>query len=228
MRANDLADLVASLTAAGLDDSVARGIARYGAVLLAANERTNLTGARSTHELLPHLLDSLTLLPYVQNPLIDIGSGAGLPAIPVALATSFGVTLVESRAKRARFLAETIADLCINGHVVVERAESAARQTALRDAFACGTARAVGAATVTAELVLPFIAPGGLAVLQRGRLDSAERSSLQDAALVLGAELETIVAIGEARSLCLIRKTEPTPTRFPRRPGIPEKRPLCA
>ena len=112
-----------------------------------------------------------------------------------------------------------------------ERAEDAARDRALRECFATATARAVSTAPTVLELTVPFLRIGGRAVLQRGRFDDAERTATQDAALVLGAALREEVRFaetpGDERRLLLVVKEKATGQRFPRRAGIPAKRPLC-
>jgi 16S rRNA (guanine527-N7)-methyltransferase len=195
---------------------------------LESNRRTNLTGAKSAPALAEHIIDSLTLLPYIADPLVDVGSGAGFPAIPLAIVAGVGITMIEATTKKARFLESALRALELPGTVVNARAEIAGRREELRERFALGTARAVAAATTTAELLLPFIRLGGLAVLQRGRLEAAEAAALADAVLMLGAELEEVKPAGERRVLAILRKRQPTPARFPRRQGVPEKRPLCA
>ncbi len=219
--------LIGALLEARIDPVLAQKLADYGAFLLEWNERMNISGAKSSGALVAHLLDSLTLLPYVVDPLVDVGSGSGLPAIPLAIATGVRATLVESTGKKARFLQAAADRLKIDASVVAERAEVAGRREQMRDRFASGTSRAVGGITTTAELLLPFLQPGGLAILQRGRISRDERKALEDAALMLNGRLERIVTSGEAGHICLVRKLGPSPARFPRRTGIPEKRPLC-
>lgn len=212
---------------AGLNPALAERLAAYGTLLLEANRRTNLTGAKTAEALLPHLLDALTPLPYVRGPFVDVGSGGGLPAIPLAIASGFAVTMVEAIGKKAAFLREALAALGLPGDVVAERAEEAARWAGLRETFAAATARAVAAAPVVLELVVPFLAPGGLAVLQRGGMDDRERAASADAAVMLGAAVEQEMPVMGERRLLLVRKVTRTPERFPRRAGIPQKRPLC-
>jgi 16S rRNA (guanine527-N7)-methyltransferase len=225
------------LAQAAVESRLLMPLARYGALVLETNRAFNLTGAKSPAELVPHIVDSLTITSFVRDALldagpgaalIDVGSGAGGPAIPVALATGVSITLIESNRKKAGFLRRMMAEFELAGEVVAERAEVAGRQPHLRDAFTCGTARAVSSAPVVAELLLPFIAPGGVAIFQRGALDPPERAALADAALVLAAQIiEERVLEGERR-IVLARKIGATPERFPRRTGVPEKRPLCA
>ena len=130
---------------------------------------------------------------------------------------------------KARFLERMLAEFELHGEVVAQRAELAAHEPRLRDAFMTGTARAVSSAPTVAELLLPFIAPGGAALLQRGTLEERERVALEDAAVVLNGSVERYIALDGAadRRIAVVRKTGATPNRFPRRTGIPEKRPLC-
>jgi 16S rRNA (guanine527-N7)-methyltransferase len=207
---------------------MARRLTHYCALVLSENQRVNLTGAKTPESIVAHVLDSLTIVPYAAAPFVDVGSGAGFPAIPVAISTGIPITLIESTAKKARFLERILRELGLEGRVVAERAEAAAREEQLRDRFASGTARAVGPVTTAAELLMPFIAVGGCALLQRGALTTGEHDALADAALVLGGELDETVSVGGKRLICLLRKRRATPQRFPRRVGVPAKRPLCA
>jgi 16S rRNA (guanine527-N7)-methyltransferase len=220
-------ELDSLLERAGVEGRLRSQLARYGAFVLDANRRFNLTGAKSPEELAVHLLDSLTVAPYLREPYVDVGSGAGFPAIPAALAAGIAVTMVEATTKRARFLESACARLGLASEVVAQRAEIAARSLELRERFASGTARALAAGPTVAEFVLPFIALGGVAILQRGRADSTERQALEDASLMLGGSVDREIKLDPGRRIVLLRKTAPTPPRFPRRPGIPEKRPLC-
>ncbi len=224
---DDRAALKELLEQGGVDSKLLEALAHYGELLLETNRHVNLTGADTPEELAPHILDSLTLASYVQPPLVDVGSGGGLPAIPLAIATAVPVTLVESVTKKAAFLEAAIGTLGLDGRVIPERAELAGRDPELRERFASATARAVSSAPTVLELVVPFLKVGGVAVLQRGKMDARERNAVADAAPMLGAELSDEVALDGDRRILLIRKTVATPTRFPRRPGVPEKRPLC-
>jgi len=215
------------LAGAGIAPPLLDRLADYGTRVLETNRRFNLTGAKTGDEIAEHLVDSTSVLPYVGGDLIDVGSGAGFPAVVVALAAAVPVTLIESARKKAAFLQSTLATFELAGAVVAERAEIAAQRDDLRERFSSGTARAVATAPAVAELLLPFIRIGGVAILQRGGFDARDRAALQDAALVLGAEMEDEIELGGERRILLLRKTAPTPLRFPRRTGIPEKRPLC-
>ena len=223
----ELAYLRARLEEAGVQAPIAERLATYGARLLEANRKVNLTGAKSPEELLPHLMDSLTIAPEIVGRYVDVGSGGGLPAIPLAIVTGVEVTLVESIAKKAAFLRSALAEVGVPGHVVAERAELAGRNPQLREAFDVATARAVSSAPTVAELLVPFLRVGGKAVLQRGVLEPRERDALTDAALMLGARVMEERPLEGDRRVIVLLKEHPTGERFPRRPGIPEKRPLC-
>jgi 16S rRNA (guanine527-N7)-methyltransferase len=204
---------------------------RFSRLLLARNAGLNLTSARDAETIAGHVRDSLSLLPYLAEPFVDVGSGGGFPALVLVIATGYRATLVESVLKKARFLQEVVADLGLPVEVRGERAEDAARDPGLREHFAAATARAVASAPAVIELTLPFLALGGVALLQRGRLDPHERAAAADAALVLGGRLDGEVAAApppSERRILMVRKIAPTPQRFPRRAGVPAKRPLCA
>lgn len=218
---------LAVLISAGIDAALAERLAVYAALVLDANRRLNLTGAKNGTAFAAHLLDALTLRDDVIGPLIDVGSGNGVPGIPLALATGATVTLLEPIKKRTAFLRKALSALGIGGIALDARAEDAARDPAHRERFQTATARAVSTAPTVAELTVPFLAIGGRALLQRGSLDPIERNAVADAALVLGAALvEERVLEGERRILVLEKRT-PTSPRFPRKNGIPAKRPLC-
>jgi 16S rRNA (guanine527-N7)-methyltransferase len=220
-------DLTALLVEGGVEPRFIPRLSRFGALLLERNRRLNLTGASSPAQVLPHLLDSLSLVPYVRDPLVDVGSGGGFPAIPLAIATGAHVVLVEAAAKKGAFLREACAEVQVPAEVIVGRAEDAGRDPAYRERFMSGTARGVAAAPAVIELVMPFLGIGGLAILQRGAIDERERHAAADAAPMLGGRLEAEIPLGGERRLLLIRKTSATPQRFPRRAGLPQKRPLC-
>jgi 16S rRNA (guanine527-N7)-methyltransferase len=221
-------ELEALLEEAGIETGLRHRLAGYGARVHEMNRRFNLTGAKTLPDVAFQLLDSLTVAPYVRDPYIDVGSGAGFPAIPVAMASGVAVTMIEATAKKARFLRETIAALTLPGEILAERAEVAAHHAEWRERFASGTARALASAPTVAELLLPFIAIGGAAVLQRGNVSDEERRSLEDAALMLGGEVEAEHELEAGRRILVVRKRRATPERFPRRIGLPEKRPLCS
>ena len=221
--------LAAALRDGGVEPALALRLAHYGALLLDANRRVNLTGAADAAALIPHVLDALTLLPFLAagETLADVGSGGGLPGIPVAIATGIPITLIEPTAKKATFLREALVACNLRGEAIAERAEVVAREPRFRERFACATARAVGRASTVAELTLPLLRVGGRALLQRGAIDARERRALDDAAPVLGGAVVKEVPLAGEKRILIVEKRSASSQRFPRRNGVPEKRPLC-
>jgi 16S rRNA (guanine527-N7)-methyltransferase len=214
------------LEAEGLGAGNVAALALYGRLVLEVNRHFNVTGARSPEEIAHHITDSLSVVPYLREPYVDVGSGAGFPAIPVGIVTGMPLTLIEATRKKARLLESLLERLELEGVVIAERAEVAAHRPELRERFATGTCRAVASAPAVAELLLPFIGIGGAAVLQRGSTNERERSALEDASLILGGSVERADEIAGNRRIVLLRKERVTPARFPRRAWA-QKRPLC-
>jgi 16S rRNA (guanine527-N7)-methyltransferase len=171
---------------------------------------------------LVHLLDR------PDGPFVDLGSGGGLPGLILAIEWPAAVgTLLDSNQRRTRFLAEAIATLALDNRlqVVAARAEDASRDPELRSAFALVTARSFAAPAVTAECAVGFLRPGGhLAVSEPPDADRQERwnpSGLKQ----LGLGGPDLRRTGGA-SVAVLTLTEPVADRWPRRTGIPTKRPL--
>jgi 16S rRNA (guanine527-N7)-methyltransferase len=219
--------LRAALAAAGVGGDFAERLAAYGALLLEANRKVNLTGAKDAAALIPHLLDALTLADDVSESLVDVGSGGGLPGIPLAIVTGARVVLIEPTAKKAAFLERALLACGLNGEAISERAEVVARDERFREQFAFATARAVSRAPTVAELTVPFLRLGGRVLLQRTIMEPHERQALEDAAPMLGAALIEERELDGDRRILILEKIRPTGQRFPRRNGVPEKRPLC-
>jgi len=219
--------LATLLRGAGVEAALAIRLAAFGALLLAANRDVNLTGAKTAEALVEHLVDALSLVPDVRGPLIDIGTGGGLPGIPLAIATGVRVTLVDAVKKKVTFLQHAIRELGLEGEAIDGRAEVLGQDPAYRERYLTATARAVASAPTVAELTVPFLAVDGWALLQRGALDDRERDALRDAALMLGARVLDERLLGGERRILFLEKLTPTQGRFPRRNGIPDKRPLC-
>lgn len=234
------AEIARAVAGTSGDAEIRAGLERFVARLLERNAATNLTAARDPAAVMMHVRDSLGLVPFVGDTHVDIGSGGGFPGLILAIATRRPTTLVESLAKKAAFLREIATDLGLPVDVVCDRAEDVGRDPAFRERFATATARAVAGVTTVLELTVPLLHVGGQALLQRGRFSAIERASAYDAALVLGAEISGEYAVGDdgviaahaagedGRRLLVVVKQLATGPRFPRRAGIPAKRPLCA
>jgi 16S rRNA (guanine527-N7)-methyltransferase len=175
----------------------------------------------------PLVEDSLVLLDHLggAETLIDVGAGGGMPGLPLKIARpDLRVTLLEADRRKAAFLVHAAAELELDVEVVAERAETAARGR-LREAFDVATSRALGAMPVVAELCLPFVRVGGRLLAMRGRVEPAEEA----VALLGGGELTISPAPSGARQgglVVTVPKVSPTPEAYPRRPGLPNKRPL--
>ncbi len=212
---------------------------RYGALLREWNERMNLTAITEPEEIVTkHFLDSLTLL--LARPLapsarvVDVGSGAGFPGVPLAIARPDArVTLVESVAKKVRFLEELTRALGLaNVTVVHARGEELAHEPSRRERYDIAVARALPGLAANLELLLPFCRVGGQAVAYKGGID-AELAAAQRAADALGGQLAEIVTtvslgLGEplpGRSLVFVAKRHRTPSRYPRGPAEAKRRP---
>lgn len=207
--------------------------------VLEANRRVNLTAISDPEEAVElHLLDSLTGLPWLPAgpepvQVVDIGTGGGFPGVPLALARpeSLRVLLVDAQGRRVRALEEGLRRLGVGNAVPVHaRAEELGRG-GLRERCDAAVARAVGSLPVVAEYALPLLRPGGRLVAYRGREGDVEARQAAAGLGELGGETVGVVRVtlpfsGAGRTLVVVEKRRPTPARYPRRPGIPEKRPL--
>jgi 16S rRNA (guanine527-N7)-methyltransferase len=214
---------------------------RYYQELLAWNERVNLTTIVEWEAVqVQHLLDSLAcalVLPAAarQSPyaIVDVGAGAGFPGLPLRiLLPQSRLTLIESVGKKAAFLRHVTALLRLDRvEVLAVRAEEAGRDPAHRQAYDLAVARAVATMATLAEYCLPLVRPGGLLVAQKGREVEEEVSAAGPALQILGGRLREVrpvqlPGLESPRHLVVVEKVQPTPERFPRRPGLPAKRPL--
>ena len=202
-------------------------VQQYAELLLDWNRRINLTGAHSMAALDPHLADAQRLLSLDWSGVesaIDIGSGGGLPAIPLAIQLpQIRFTLVEADRRKAAFLEHVGGTLALqNVAVCVGRAEVLGHDPAFRERFDRATARAVAPPAVLLELALPFLRVGGLLIDQVGEVDP---QALVAAARRLGGGTPSLHRVTRGLML-LVAKETPTPVEYPRRPGIPARRPL--
>ena len=200
-------------------------------IALMADAPVRVTAVAAAQGWARHVEDALTGLAAVAaappGPLVDVGSGGGVPGLVLAVRLpERPVTLIESHGRRAAFLREAAAALGLEHvSVVAERAETVARGPA-RDSFAVATCRALAPPPVALELCLPLVRPGGRMVLYAG---AVEAGTLASVARALGGALDEVAPVdgSERRHLVTLTKLEPTPARFPRRPGMAAKRPLA-
>jgi 16S rRNA (guanine527-N7)-methyltransferase len=214
----------------------------YYQELIEWNKKTNLTAITDYSSVqVKHFLDSLTVAlalseQEVASPdfkIVDIGTGAGFPGVPLKiLFTQPRLLLIESTAKKTAFLDHIIRKLELeNVEVLNSRAEEAAHLPAYREQFALALSRAVALLPTLVELTLPFCRIGGRFVAQKkGEIDQ-EITGTEKAVAVLGGRLDQTKKIEldeftDVRYLVIIDKICSTPGEYPRRPGVPERRPI--
>ncbi len=231
-------DLRAWCVPFGLDmsDALLDQLDVYAEFLVEYNQKVNLTAITDPVGIaVKHFLDSLLLLAAADIPagasLIDVGTGAGFPGVPVHLTRDdLHLTLLDSLNKRIVFLQELCQRLNVNASLLHARAEDAGRDPSLREQFDFATARAVASLPVLCEYCLPFVRVGGIFAALKSR-NAAEETALAGHALaLLGGRAETersfILPDSSERCILLIRKISHTPPKFPRPAAKMAKSPL--
>lgn len=203
--------------------------ARYCQLLQEWNQRMNLTAITDDQGVAEkHFLDSLLPLTLWELPrgarLVDVGTGAGFPAVPIKLLRpDIQITLLDSLQKRLTFLEEVCGQLGIQAELLHARAEDAGRDPARRERYDVATSRAVAGMDLLAEYCLPLVRPGGVLLALKGSGGAAEARA--GAAMVercggtLRAVKEYALPSGDRRTLVVVEKTAPTPKRYPRTPA---------
>jgi 16S rRNA (guanine527-N7)-methyltransferase len=219
----------------------------YYRELVEWNEKFNLTAIIDYREVqIRHFLDCLVALPLIAQQLgetlpparplrlLDVGTGAGFPGIPLKIvAPRLRVTLMDGTGKKVLFLSETVAKLELSDVAVVQgRAEEMGNDPDYRGRFDVVTARAVAALNTLVEYLLPFVKQNGMAVIYKGASAPQELSEARKAIETLGGETIRLAPVQvpfleEQRFVLLVKKRLPTPERFPRGQGLPRKKPLC-
>jgi 16S rRNA (guanine527-N7)-methyltransferase len=200
------------------------------------NNKVNLTSIIDSKEfIIKHFIDSLTLIPYLNkqnSSIIDIGSGAGFPGIPIKLALShLDITLLDSLEKRVKFLDFVIEELKLTKIKAIHcRAEDAGVNPNHREKYDYCLARAVAPLPVLVEYCLPFVKIGGNFLAMKG-LSKKEIENSKNALTLLGGQIEEIKDFklpltDNNRNIIIIRKIRQTPTKFPRKSGKPSKNPI--
>ncbi|RJQ27389.1 MAG: 16S rRNA (guanine(527)-N(7))-methyltransferase RsmG [Peptococcaceae bacterium] len=210
----------------------------YFDLLREENKHLNLTTVIKAKEVaIKHFLDSLSCLRAVpfegRMKVLDVGTGAGFPGIPLKICRpELMVTLLESIEKKAGFLGKVIRELHLAGvEVIRARAEDFGGGKGHREEFDRVVARAVARLSVLAEYCLPAVKERGFFVAMKGAAPEGEIEEAGKAIMELGGVVKEVFHLnlpftGEDRNLVLIEKVRPTPLRYPRRTGIPLKRPL--
>jgi 16S rRNA (guanine527-N7)-methyltransferase len=210
----------------------------YERELIEWNQKFNLTAIRDVAGIrTKHFLDSFScVLAWKATPptnLIDIGTGAGFPGIPLKIIyPNTKVTLVESVGKKAMFCQHIVRLLGLDGvDVIKARAEDLGQMREHREGYDWGLARAVANLRVLSEYLLPLVQVGGKMLAQKGESGPAEVHAAESAIKLLGGEVRqlipvTLPGVVEERHLVLVDKVAATPPGYPRKPGVPAKKPL--
>jgi len=204
------------------------------------NQKLNLTAQKTRIDIITrHFIDSLTCIKAMEvksnlySNLLDVGTGAGFPGIPLKIIfPSLELFLLEVRKKKTAFLAELITQLnLLNTYLLIGRAEVYGRKIEYRERYDVVVSRAVAPLNILVEYCLPFVRLGGIFIAQKGKSYTQELENSLPAIHLLGGELVNIDKINlpilnQERFLLKINKIKNTPVKYPRREGIPQKRPL--
>jgi len=219
-----------------LDDEMIRKLLKFMGLLVEWNKKINLTAITAVKEIaVKHFLDSLAGARLIKDngTLADVGSGAGFPGMVLAICCSgLSVTLIESIGKKASFLERVKEELELpNVLILNKRAEEVGRREQFREKFNYATARAVSSLNVVSEYCLPLVRVGGSLLAYKGDSIEEELKKSEKAINILGGKVNNILSIqlpfsGQARKIVEIKKIKRCPEKYPRRVGVPQKRPL--
>lgn len=205
----------------------------YAEFLVEYNRNVNLTAITDPEEILyKHFIDSILLDRYANIPenanLIDVGTGAGFPSVPLKLfRPDINITLLDSLNKRITFLKMLCDKLGIEAEFIHERAEVAGKNPDLREKFDVSCARAVANMSVLSEMCLPFVKTNGIFTAMKGLGENI--SDGNNAVGLLGGEIsdQSVYEVyGEGRKIVVVKKISHTPTKYPRNSGQIKKKPL--
>lgn len=211
---------------------------RYYELLVEWNEKINLTAITEPREVaIKHIVDSLSCyqkeLFTGQVSLIDVGTGAGFPGLPLKIfCPELKLTLLDSLNKRVKFLQLVVDELGLKDvEVIHARSEEAARNKKYREKFDLATARAVARLSIICEYCLPFVKQGGTFIALKGRQYEEEIQEAQKAFSVLGGKLVKSMPVKlpeleDKRAVVYIKKEKATPKVYPRKAGTPERNPI--
>ena len=217
-----------------LEEKQIENFYKYMNLLLEWNEKMNLTAITEPSEVvLKHFIDSLTISNLIEEEksIIDVGTGAGFPGIPLSIVNNEDITLLDSLNKRITFLEEVINNLELsNIKAVHSRVEEFAKNKKEREMYDIATSRAVAPLNVLLEYLLPLVKVGGKCICMKGS-NTEEIDEAKNALKILGGEIEKIekITLPESditRNIIIVKKVKETPLKYPRKPGTPSKEPI--
>ena len=204
---------------------------KYQEMLIETNKKFNLTSIDDPDQIkIKHFEDSLTIKNYINKGMkvLDIGSGAGFPGIPLRIEKEFDLTLIDSVNKKVNFMNEVIEELGLdNTRAIHVRAEDYAKEH--REEFDLVISRAVANLSTLLEYSLPFLKVGGIFIAMKGPKAGEEYKDAQNALKILGGEfinIDTIDLHGNTRKNILIKKVRSTKKKYPRGKNQAKKNPL--
>ena len=219
-----------------LSEEKIKNFYNYMNLLLEWNEKINLTAITEPNEvILKHFVDSLTINKYIGDNarLIDVGTGAGFPGIPLAIVNEkIAITLLDSLNKRINFLNEVKAKINLkNVETIHSRVEDFGQDKNQREKYDVATSRAVAPLNILIEYLLPLVKVGGKCICMKGSNAEEEIENARNAIRILGGEIEKIeeIELPESdikRTIIIIKKLKETPNKYPRKAGLPSKEPI--
>lgn len=232
---SDLAQQAADLFGVTLTAEQVTAFEVYARELVAWNTHMNLTAITAPEEVrVRHFLDSLSIVPFKPDArIIDVGTGAGFPGLPLAIAyPDAQVMLMDSTGKKVTFLDHVVTTLGLkNVRTLHARAEEAGHLPDQRSQYDLVVARAVARLPALVEYLLPFARVGGLCVAMKGDTAHQEADDAQNALRLFGGRVQRIdtvqlPGVEQTHYLVMVEKTDATPAAYPRKPGIPTRKPL--
>lgn len=208
---------------------------QYMKILLEWNEKINLTAITEEEEIIKkHFIDSITISKLIKenSTVIDVGTGAGFPGIPLAIIKNIEVTLLDSLNKRINFLNEVKEKINIDNVTTIHgRAEEIGQNKQYRESFDYAVSRAVAPINVLLEYMLPLVKEGGYCLCMKGPKIIDEIKGIETVAKKLGGEFIEIKELKVAnenteKNVVIVKKVEKTNKKYPRKPGTPSKMPL--
>jgi len=219
-----------------LNDEQINQFYNYMKMIQEWNEKINLTAILEPNEMiLKHFIDSMTILDKIKenDRIVDVGTGAGFPGLPIKITKpNTDIVLLDSLNKRIKFLDNVIGELNLkNIKTVHARAEEFGSNIEYRECFDVAVSRAVAPMNILLEYLIPAVKVGGTCICMKGPEIDEEIEKSKRALEVLGGKIEKIEKIdlvnsGNRRTLITVRKTNKTPNKYPRNPGVPSKMPL--